>query len=221
MIEDISERNYRGFVGPQKDYYTRGASFFLSVVHQTNLKTSHNLVDIGCGSLRVGRHLIPFLEPNKYHGIDPSKKQIEEGLKHELSSRMVDLKSPRFYYGSDFDFSQFGVEFDVAIATQVFIHCGTDQMRECLSNLYGCLSPEGCVLLSVQIGDETEAELWPPNFVGYKGCSHQKTVYEINYFNDIVRSLGFESERVPPSFFPSLSETIPHVGFLLHKKEQK
>lgn len=40
------------------------------------LKPWHRMLDIGCGTLRGGRHFIRYLEPNRYTGVDISSGVI-------------------------------------------------------------------------------------------------------------------------------------------------
>ena len=57
------------------------------------LKEQHWLFDFGCGSLRVGRLLIPYLLPGRYYGLEPNRWLIEDGIAHELGSTIIDIKS--------------------------------------------------------------------------------------------------------------------------------
>ena len=75
--------NYRAFVGPEKFYYQHGQARFKSLL-DNGLCESSFLLDIGCGSLRVGRLLIPFLLPGRYYGVEPQKDWLQEGLREEV-----------------------------------------------------------------------------------------------------------------------------------------
>lgn len=44
------------------------------------LQPHHVMVDYGCGSLRVGRHLVDYLEANKYWGLDVTDRFFDDGL---------------------------------------------------------------------------------------------------------------------------------------------
>ena len=187
--------NYKSFVGPGGRYYINGARFFTHLVRELGLKPTDKLLDIGCGSLRIGRQLIPFLDSKRYYGVEPEEKWVKDGLKHEFSADMIDLKFPEFYYGSDFDFKTFNISFDVAIAMQVFIHCGADQLRQCLNNLYGCLTPTGCALLTVRIGNKTKEIPYPTSNKRYNYSSHKTTIYNIHDFNKIVSDTKFKGKQ--------------------------
>ena len=54
------------------------------------LEPEHVCVDYGCGSLRVGRHLMAYVEPGHYWGLDITSRFIDEGvalLGPELTAR--------------------------------------------------------------------------------------------------------------------------------------
>lgn len=47
---------------------------------QAGLKPHHCVIDFGCGTLRLGRHLIPFLDPGNYWGLDITEKLLKLGF---------------------------------------------------------------------------------------------------------------------------------------------
>jgi len=56
---------YRAYVGPPEDYDLIAAMTF-NLLTTLGLRQHHSLLDIGCGSLRIGRLLIPYLNQGKY-----------------------------------------------------------------------------------------------------------------------------------------------------------
>ena len=76
-------RHYRAYVGPPTDYDLVGAMQF-NLLTNLGLREEHYLLDIGCGSLRAGKLLIPYLVPGRYFGIEPERWLIEEGIDNEL-----------------------------------------------------------------------------------------------------------------------------------------
>ena len=50
-----------------------------------NLKPEHKLLDVCCGSFRVGRFLINYLEKNNYFGFDANSELINAGIKNVLN----------------------------------------------------------------------------------------------------------------------------------------
>lgn len=56
------------------------------------------MLDFGCGSLRLGRLLILFLNDGRYFGIDPNRWLIEEGLERELGRDAARIKKLHFSY---------------------------------------------------------------------------------------------------------------------------
>jgi len=73
---------------------TRGTNYF-AVTTRYGLQPEHICVDYGCGSLRVGQHLIDYLQPEKYFGLDIVSDFYEAG-KSLLPQQALETKKPQF-----------------------------------------------------------------------------------------------------------------------------
>jgi len=200
----VPDLNYKAFVCKEWDYYKNGAGIFLNCVNFFGLKAEDTLLDIGCGSLRVGRHLIPFLEPENYCGIEPEEKYVRDGLEWELSDSMVKLKKPNFVFGSGFEIGSFHRKFNFVLSHAVFTHCSPDQFIHCLKNLKSCLAEDGRFVVSVKLSENTEHETWEKakeqNIPWYKDrpykySDNMSTTYNIDHFDKILDENGFQRVR--------------------------
>ncbi len=98
------------------------------------LKPHHRLLDVGCGSLRLGVKAISYLDHEHYYGLDISEDLVKAGYDKELSSEQRAKFPWRNVAISDaFDVSTFAVEFDMAIAQSVFTHLPLNHIRRCLA----------------------------------------------------------------------------------------
>src|SRR5437879_12824633 len=77
------DAHYRAYVGPPEDYDLIAAMTF-NLLTTLGLRQHHSLLDVGCGSLRIGRLLIPYLNRGKYFGVEPAEWLVAEGIKQEL-----------------------------------------------------------------------------------------------------------------------------------------
>ena len=99
------------------------------------LRPLHRVLDIGCGTLRAGRHVIAYLEPGHYTGIDLSPAAIERGRTLVRDEGLLD-KRPRLLVNRRLDFRAFdGERFDVLLAHSVFTHLPVEHIEECLGNV--------------------------------------------------------------------------------------
>jgi cyclopropane fatty-acyl-phospholipid synthase-like methyltransferase len=116
----------------------------LDFLRDHGLRPTHKLLDLGCGSLRAGTQLIPYLESGNYWGVDISSDLLEAGWK-ELGALGLQQHQPRGQLVTllDFEFDQIGTRFDYCIATSVFTHMTLNRIRRCLARLAGSLSPDG------------------------------------------------------------------------------
>ena len=108
----------------------------LSVLKRIGLQKSHTLLDIGCGSLRGGRHFVDFLDPGNYFGIDINESLIEAGYNIELSNTQKNkLPKNNLAAVSDFTMNMWNTQFDFAVAVSVFTHMPLNDIRVCLNKL--------------------------------------------------------------------------------------
>src|SRR6201984_1211682 len=124
------DSHYRAFVGPPEDYDLIAAMTF-NLLTTLGLRQHHSLLDVGCGSLRIGRLLIPYLNRRKYFGVEPNEWLVEEGIKRELGQALLQIKCPAFFFSdSPETVTQAKVAFDFALAQSIFSHCGLDRIKD-------------------------------------------------------------------------------------------
>lgn len=140
-------KDHRWFVGPRSQYDFMGATQF-RLLTTLGLREEHYLLDIGCGSLRAGRLLIPYLLPDRYHGLEPNKFLIDEAIAKEIGADLIKLKRPCFAHNADFDFSVFGRTFDFIVAQSIFSHTGIDLAGHGLSRLKAVMNQKTTALVT-------------------------------------------------------------------------
>jgi SAM-dependent methyltransferase len=149
------DAHYRAYVGPPEDYDLIAAMTF-NLLTTIGLRQHHTLLDVGCGSLRVGRLLIPYLNRFNYAGIEPNAWLIEEGITREIGRDMVEIKRPRFLIADSAEILR-GAEssFDFAVAQSIFSHCGPDLLARWLRGLASLLTPTGALLATFLPGTQS------------------------------------------------------------------
>lgn len=141
------EDHYRAFVGPPKRYGLL-ALLQMNLLAALGLEETDTVLDFGCGSLRLGRVLIPFLRPNRYFGIDPYLWLVEDGFRHECGEDLRALKQPRFSDEANFDCTVFGERFDFIMAQSVITHAGAGNTRRLFETAAAALKEDGIMVLS-------------------------------------------------------------------------
>lgn len=143
-------------------------------LYDLGLKEDHDVLDFGCGALRVGRFLMMYLDAGHYWGIEPSKWAVQEGLK-EIGT-LAKMKAPKFAYPEfgQFDASIFdGPGFDFILFSGVLTHMDHAQLRSSLYSAAKVLKPGGRIVGSyLPQGPDHDGEGWlyPQQAVHYKTC---------------------------------------------------
>jgi SAM-dependent methyltransferase len=179
---------YRAYVGPPEDYDLIAAMTF-NLLTTLGLRQHHSLLDIGCGSLRIGRLLIPYLNRGKYFGVVPNEWLVDEGIKRELGETLVQIKRPTFFFSDSPDtIAQAKIAFGFALAQSIFSHCGLDLIKAWLSAISRSLAQNGVLVATFLIGEEDSAQTgWIyPHCVNYRPTTLERAAKDVNLRFEIL-----------------------------------
>ena len=126
-------------------------------LHQMDMLTAHGmrpehrLLDIGCGSLRLGRHAIDYLALGNYWGTDLRKQIVDAGYEKEIVANGKGDLLPRAHLVEDAEFTFNGVpsDFDFVLAQSVFSHLPLNHLRLCLARLANHLTTPATFMFTV------------------------------------------------------------------------
>lgn len=150
---------YRKHVGPEALYDLIAANQFIALI-KNGLREHHFVLDVGCGSLRVGRLLINYLLPERYFGIEPNKEVIRAAIKKEIGLELEMLKAFAICHDADFNLNYYPVIYDYILAHSIFSHATKAQLEKCIAKAKKVLHPDGKFLATYIEGPDNEAESW-------------------------------------------------------------
>src|SRR5205809_4714772 len=180
--------HYRAYVGPPEDYDLIAAMTF-NLLTTLGLRQSHSLLDVGCGSLRIGRLLIPYLNRGKYFGVEPNEWLVEEGIKRELGQSLVEIKRPTFFFtDSPESIAKAETAFNFAVAQSIFSHCGLGLIKAWLSVISRSLAEDGALVATFLIGEHDAVQTgWIyPECVNYRPATLKQVAANVNLRFEIL-----------------------------------
>lgn len=150
-----SNWNHREYVAHGADYDATGREVFDLLIAQ-GLQPQHRLLDYGCGSLRVGKHIIGYLEPEHYFGLEPQTWLVLRGIEEELEEVGRLERHPFFAHPEidSFDVNMLLLEFDYILISGVMAHADHAQIATMLASAKDALAPGGRIIASYHpVGD--------------------------------------------------------------------
>ena len=155
----------------QGDYATSGRGTFQRLLNN-GLKPSDVCVDYGCGTLRIGQHIIDYLEPRGYRGLDISQYLLDEGRKL-IGEELWNEKQPQLQVISPDSVAEVAAaKPTMMFSFAVLLHVHPDELGEYVGNVMDVIGTQGQYI--------TDANLMDGETVQYSGRSwaHSQELFE-------------------------------------------
>ncbi|KAK9080765.1 hypothetical protein SSX86_000523 [Deinandra increscens subsp. villosa] len=146
-----------------------GRDVFEFLAESSQLAPESRVLEIGCGTLRVGLHFIDYLAPEHFHCLERDELSLMAAFRYELPAHGLLQKRPLIVKGEAMEFERFGsgFEYDLIYASAVFLHMPDKLVWVGLERLVGRLKPlDGRIFVSHNVkfcsrlgGDECSKRL--------------------------------------------------------------
>jgi ABC-type polysaccharide/polyol phosphate transport system ATPase subunit/SAM-dependent methyltransferase len=107
------------------------------------LEPQEFVLNVGCGSLAAGVHLIKFLEPGHFVGVERNYALLEAGMRIELPRAGIAPERAHFLHSDTFDLGEIPYEFDFALADSLFAYLPFNSVARCIASVVRKLKPAG------------------------------------------------------------------------------
>jgi SAM-dependent methyltransferase len=114
----------------------------LDFLVSSGLEPHHTFLDVGCGPLRGGVHLVAYLHDGHYYGVDIDDAFLDAG-RAELAAAGHGAKRVTLRQTDRFDVDFGGQTFDMAFAQSLFTHLPLNSIELCLKQVASVLAPGG------------------------------------------------------------------------------
>lgn len=146
------------------------------------LQPHHTLLDIGCGTLRAGRHFIPYLQAGRYTGFDLSPAAINAARRLVLTEGIAE-KRPRLFVNRSgeltFPYSQ---RYDFLLAHSVFTHLPEANIELAMAHIGRVMHPGSLFFFTFDDAEKFRrtTTIFP---------------YPFEFFRTLAGRYGFDIER--------------------------
>ncbi len=125
---------------------------WLEFLVSSGLKSSDRVLEYGCGSLRLGKSVIQFLEPGHYVGLDITDFFYLAGVENYLGQALLEARKPRFgVIGSEeHERIRCDFKFDVGFSTLALMHVPPNEMDEYFRNVLGLMHADSVFFFDFQ-----------------------------------------------------------------------
>lgn len=134
--EGVRQAGHRKYIGGAWDEI---GTLQFDFLRARGLQPQHRLLDIACGSFRLGVKAVPYLDAGNYFGIEKEQALVDAGLALELGPELVAAKRPEIIVSANFEFERFSQAPDFAIAQSLFTHLTPELITLCFRKLRPCV----------------------------------------------------------------------------------
>jgi ubiquinone/menaquinone biosynthesis C-methylase UbiE len=145
VVDDNAAREGAGSAvgAPREEDWLKFGKLQFNFLISHGLLPNHRVLDIGCGNLRLGAHLVPYLEPQGYVGVDISPRILTAALDTIRSCGLQD-KRPYIYLISETNYTFLPENyFDALHAYSVFTHLPIEEIQNVMREGFRVLKPGG------------------------------------------------------------------------------
>ena len=136
------------FLGGPKEQFEKIGKLQLRVLLNNGLRPDHKVLDIGCGCLRAGVHIMEVLNPGNYCGLEPNTNMLKFGKTHVVGPAGMVAARPNFDNNLEFDFTPFQTTFDFFVARSIWTHASKPQIESMLDGFLATAAPDAVFLAS-------------------------------------------------------------------------
>lgn len=157
MMLFCDEARLESLVGPAGGWKLT-ERFPLEFLRSQSLEEHDSVLEIGCGVLRVGTHLISYLDANGYVGIDIRPEVIDISHK-QIAKHRLGNKNPIVITSDSFGQDDLeNKEFDYVLAFQVLYHLEDEIAERCFEEVSKRLKSDGQFFANVNV--EAQPASW-------------------------------------------------------------
>jgi SAM-dependent methyltransferase len=124
-----------------------GAWQFWWLIRHVGLRPDDRVLDFGCGTGRLAKHLVPFLDTGGYTGIDISPEALNIA-RERLPAAVWRDRAPTFVENGDLTFADVHAEVDLVWANSLLTHLPEGDVVELLAHLPDVLADDGQAFLT-------------------------------------------------------------------------
>lgn len=161
-VQDLVDMSVEENIPPDRDFHyvwDEYAKWQYECLVELGIKPHHYLLDIGCGPMRLGHLMVPYLESGHYFGVDRYEDYLRLG--HRVMQHLGNGKDYSIAQTATFDFQQFGEHrYDYAFAQSVLTHMSDVQIEDCLSKLKAVMAPGGIFVFTYFLGGKLAGFLY-------------------------------------------------------------